>query len=256
MKPSICFAFSIHKSGSTLFYNLLNRAMHRAGELGIGNALRYVSISDQLFNAGVPETVLMAPAFPQTHNQRFDEDGTLYGGFRFVPAFATNEFLAGKRIMVLVRDPRDVLTSLYFSQKKSHRVPVGEGGAFMEKLREQTQREDVDEFALRVARRGPWAARFARITEIRSLGASWRYEDVVFEKARWLDEILAYLEIDLPKASRDEFVRAEDIRPDHEDADKHIRQVTPGDHKRKLRADTIDELNHIFCDTLEALGYF
>ncbi|HEX6828842.1 MAG TPA: hypothetical protein VF104_07670, partial [Burkholderiales bacterium] len=159
MSQDICFAFSMHKAGSTLFYNLLNRAMHRANELGLANALRYVSIPDQLFNAGVDERVLDDPEFPQKHNRSVNDDRTLYGGFRFVPAFATNGFLAGKRVMMLVRDPRDAMTSLYFSVQKSHRMPVGEAGVAMAENRELALRQDIDQFILRAARKGVWVAR-------------------------------------------------------------------------------------------------
>ena len=255
MSHNVCFAFSMHKAGSTLFYNLLNRAMHRANELGLANTLRYVSIPDRLFNAGVPEQVLTDPEFPLKHNEKVADEHTLYGGFRFVPAFATDEFLADKRVMVLVRDPRDVLTSLYFSLQKSHRIPVGEAGAVMTEHKERVLTEHIDQFVSRMARKGQWLRRFTRLGELKDLGVSWRYEDIVFDKARWLDEILDYLEIDLPAESRHQFVSAEDIRPDQEDADKHIRQVTPGDHKRKLKAETIAELNAIFSDTLRVWGY-
>jgi hypothetical protein len=255
MNSNICFAFSIHKAGSTLFYNLLRRAMDRAQELGIANRMRYVSIPDNLFNSGVPEKVLMEPDFPQKHKLTFDEDNTLYGGFRFVPAFANDAFLAGKRTMVLVRDPRDALTSLYYSVKKSHRVPVGEAGTRMENARAQALAMGVDEFILFTVRQNQWSTRFARLGEIRNMGKAWRYEDVVFDKARWLDEILAYLDMDLPASIRAEIVSAEDIRPDQENAESHIRQVAPGDHKRKLKAETIEELNRVFRSTFDAWGY-
>lgn len=254
MSNNICFAFSIHKAGSTLFYNLLQRSMYRANELKIKNALRYVSIPDNLFNAGVSEGELIDRDFPNKHNIDVAAAGTLYGGFRFVPGFATDGFLADKPVMVLLRDPRDAMTSLYFSTQKSHRVPTGEAGKIMEKLRATAQVQDIDEFVL--ARATPQlAARFSRLGAIRNLGVSWRYEDIVFEKARWLDEILSYLDIDLPADSRKEFVAAEDIKPENENVDQHIRQVSPGDHKRKLRPETIEKLNVIFKDTLETWNY-
>lgn len=255
MSKNICFAFSIHKAGSTLFYNLLRRSMFRAGELGVENALRYVSIPDDLFNAGVPEQVLANPNFRHDHNLCFDDDRTLYGGFRFVPAFATDEFLTGRKIMTLVRDPRDVLTSLYFSQQKSHRIPTGEWGLAMAEDRAKALSEEIDEFVLRQARDGLWAERFSRLGGLKGQGISWRYEDIVFDKARWLDEILHHLDVDLPASSREEFVSAEDVRPNQENAESHIRQVTPGDHRRKLKAETIDELNGIFASTLKAWDY-
>lgn len=251
----ICFAFSIHKAGSTLFYNLLLRAMQRAQVLGLANAYRYLSIPDALFNAGVPEKVLEDPDFSMKHNQGLDEGGTLYGGFRFVPSFATDAFLGGKRVMVLVRDPRDVLTSLYFSVQRSHRIPAGEAGVILERQRAWALSESIDDYVLHHARHRHWRARFARLNQIKGLGRSWRYEDVVFAKGPWLDAILDYLQVDLPRCDRDEIVLAEDLRPEREDPDSHVRQVAPGDHRRKLRPETIEELSRLFADTLAVWGY-
>jgi len=39
------------------------------------------------------------------------------------------------------------------------------------------------------------------------------------------------------------------------DVMQHIRHITPGDHKNKLKEKTIRELNYIFQDVLDALGY-
>ena len=40
-----------------------------------------------------------------------------------------------------------------------------------------------------------------------------------------------------------------------EDIYSHKRQVTPGDHKRKLLPETIDRLNSEFGEVLDVLGY-
>jgi hypothetical protein len=35
----------------------------------------------------------------------------------------------------------------------------------------------------------------------------------------------------------------------------HVRHVTPGDHRSKLKSATVDQLNVIFRETLGVLGY-
>jgi hypothetical protein len=40
-----------------------------------------------------------------------------------------------------------------------------------------------------------------------------------------------------------------------EDAWSHRRQVTPGDHRDKLKPETISRLNGVFREALEALRY-
>jgi hypothetical protein len=40
-----------------------------------------------------------------------------------------------------------------------------------------------------------------------------------------------------------------------QDAVSHIRHVTPGDYREKLKTSTIRQLNEIFAATLDRLGY-
>jgi hypothetical protein len=42
---------------------------------------------------------------------------------------------------------------------------------------------------------------------------------------------------------------------DQEDIYSNKRQVTPGDHRRKLKPETIEHLNQVFADILQALNY-
>lgn len=46
-----------------------------------------------------------------------------------------------------------------------------------------------------------------------------------------------------------------DRRPAQERPDKHVRRVTPGDHREKLQPATIARLNEAFGDVLERFGY-
>jgi hypothetical protein len=184
-----------------------------------------------------------------------DRPDTIYGGFRIVPDFLDDRHLAGAGLMLLVRDPRDVLTSLYFSITKSHVIPPGEAGREMQTLRDRSAVQTIDHFVLTQARDVDWVERYRRLDSLRSRGKAWRYEDVVYDKARWLDDILACLALDLPASHRRELVRQEDVVPASERPTEHVRQVAPGDHKRKLRNETIKKLGAIFAETLDAWGY-
>ena len=46
-----------------------------------------------------------------------------------------------------------------------------------------------------------------------------------------------------------------DSRPDVEDPKAFVRRVTPGDHKEKLKPETIARLNEILAPTLELFDY-
>jgi hypothetical protein len=247
------FAFSLHKSGSTLFYTLLRGAARRSQDTGSSRKLNYVSIPDLLTNAGVPGKILLDPGY--IADIALDALDTIYGGFRFVPGFFKDTHLEESGTMILVRDPRDMLTSLYYSVSKSHRVPGGEAGELLMHDRKVAQGMNVDQFVLTRARNQDWVERFERISSFRAVGKAWRYEDVVFNKSSWFDEILEYLDVDLPPRMRKALIERVDIVPEADRPDEHVRQVRPGDHQRKLKPETIEELNDIFSVALSTWGY-
>lgn len=254
---TINFAFSIHKSGSSLFFGILHEVCTESTQLNSGNKKEYLSIPDDLFNRGLGEAPLREINFPATHGVSFNNPDILYGGFRWVPAFFQGDIEKHARILGLVRDPRDVLTSHYFSMLKSHIVPKGEKGKAMQKRRKNLANVSIDDFMNNQIRAGFWHERLSRLTELTRHPASkfWRYEDVVFEKYQWLDEILDHLQMSLPLESKESIILKRDIRPAKEDINKHIRKVTPGDHRDKLKASTIKNLNSYFSELLKFWGY-
>jgi hypothetical protein len=75
----------------------------------------------RLFELGLQD---MADASDFERN--FNATGCCYSGFREFPRFLSPHLLTGKKALMMVRDPRDILTSLYFANGFSHRPP-GEG---------------------------------------------------------------------------------------------------------------------------------
>ena len=105
MLPSI-FIVGLVKSGSTLLNRIMRPITAAAG-------LTYRSPADEMFKRGLN--------FKKS-TVDFEPFGYAYGGFRDLP-WPLPDY-AGGRTVVLVRDPRDALTSFYFSMAYSH-VPPG-----------------------------------------------------------------------------------------------------------------------------------
>jgi hypothetical protein len=84
-----------------------------------------------------------------------------------------------------------------------------------------------------------------------------KYEDMVTDLKSWTKKVMAAFYF--PNAER----VIEDLVAKHtssfnvnkEDILSHKRKITPGNHKHKLRAETIKELNRIFKDILVRLDY-
>jgi len=256
MKP-IDFAFSIHKSGSSLFFGILRDICKESTRLNLSNKKQFSSTPNDLFRQGLGDTPLKDPDFPFKYNIKFNNPDVLYCGFRWIPAFFQGAVEKNAHIMGLVRDPRDVLTSHYFSMLKSHVIPKGKAGDAMEKNRQRLAQVSIDDYMDGQIKAGFWLERLLRLTELTdNVGSKfWRYEDIIFEKQQWLSEILDHLSINLPDEPKEKILLKWDILPSTEDTGKHIRKVTPGDHIDKLQSSTIEKLNDYFSEILGFWGY-
>lgn len=244
--PSV-IVLGLPKAGSTLLHGMMEQMADEAG-------LTYFALAQKMYTSGV-----LPPQVPAEATKLFVPQGYLFGGFRGVPPEVALPTWASGKTILLVRDPRDMLTSLYFSQAYSHRPPGGEedGAARQQfdKQRAEAQAMPIDDFALE---------RFKRIVALyRQIGRklqgvkhkTYRYEDVIFDKANWLKDIIKTLELSVS----DDWIAANvakfDVIPDEERPDKHVRRVTPGDFKEKLKPETIAKLDRAFADIYESYGY-
>jgi len=232
--PSV-FLVGLPKAGSTLLNRLMSPITKAAG-------LSYVSLQDILFGMGVS-----AKAVPREVNAAFAPTGFVFGGFRSLSGGFSIPPFAADRTVVLVRDPRDMLTSLYFSLASSHRAPGNAVGEALAKTfsnqRDAVSRTSIDEFVLEKTRLvlGQFRTLVDKLDGIPH--RHYRYEDIIFEKLAWARDMVDYLGLNVPPALVERVVAANDVLPDAENPKMHVRKVVPGDHREKLRAETIAELD-------------
>ena len=246
-EPSF-FLVGLPKAGSTLLNRVMRPVSNAAG-------FQYFSLYNELVKVGVePDSVSFAAS-----GNPFLPEGYCYGGFRGLGGDLTLPEAARGRTILLVRDPRDMLTSLYFSVAYSHRPPpTGSETAVASSFRDRrsaAQSSSIDEYVL--AQANSIAGAFALVHK-KTLGLEpkvFRYEDIVFDKARWLEDMLAYLQLSIPKGLVARVIAKNDVVPDKEDVNAHIRRVTPGDFREKLKPDTIERLDALLKPVLERYGY-
>lgn len=240
------FAMGPHKSGTVLLNDMLREMAGAAG-------VPYVDLPGFAFARGVAVSHIMDTG------DLFQTPGLCFGGFRTAWLGDTDlELPQGSRAVVLVRDPRDILVSHYFSMAKSHTIP--EAGAVRDLLlkdREYTQAAALDDWVidrakwlhLALERWAAWVERNAGKVKV------FRYEDVIFQKEQWLRDICHWFGWSLPEALLREVAARHDIRPTDEDASRHIRKVAPGDHIEKLKPETIARLNDLLREPAAQFGY-
>jgi hypothetical protein len=238
MLPSV-FIVGLVKSGSTL----LNRIMRPIAESA---GLTYRSPASELFQRGLNL---------RKSTVDFEPFGSAYGGFRDLP-WALPVYAVG-RTVVLVRDPRDALTSFYFSMAHSHPPPGATDSPDLLKAfqarRDRARTVTIDDFVVQEA---AGHARAMRRILANAPGARlYRYEDIIFDKLAWVADMVEYLGLKSPPHLVSSVVARNDVVPAEDAPLEHIRHVTPGDHRTKLRPETIDALDERFKGLMKKMGY-
>ncbi|MBR8827150.1 MAG: sulfotransferase domain-containing protein [Gomphosphaeria aponina SAG 52.96 = DSM 107014] len=236
------FVFALHKSGSVMQDNVFE-------ELCANLKIPMISVAKTSFNQGVEES-----AFDKRICEIFTQVGYCFYGSRYLPPYLKELDLSGFKKFLLMRDPRDILVSHYFSLKKSHAIPQGDVGDKLLAKRRQLQEITIDDFALEEAPKLGWRIKnYAKIAD-ENLKV-FRYEDVVFDKVQWIKEILAFLGLNLELSKIQEIAKRHDVFPETENPAAHIRKVTPGDYQAKLKPSTIVKLNECLEDVLVKYNY-
>jgi hypothetical protein len=241
------FALSLHKAGSTLLNELVE-------DLSGAAHVPYVDLFGFLFEKGVPEAQV------ENLGGLFSRSGYSFGGFRH-PTVQGGllQMPPRSRAVLLVRDPRDILVSFYFSVAKSHSLPAA--GQLRENIaseREKALNSDIDAWVIQKV--PGFLSRFRaykKWLDAHEPGAVriYRYEDVIFEKRRWLASINEFYGWQVPESYIHTISDRHDIVPNAEDQGSQIRKVTPGDHRNKLKPETIEKLNDLFREDVAAFGY-
>lgn len=238
--------FAMPKSGSVLLDGIMRQLSDHVG-------VTYVSIMQEYFTIGLPDA-----SMPAETARIFLPQGYCYGGFRYFPRRFEIPILSQTRPVLLVRDPRDMVVSHYYSMRDSHPEPgkvLTTVKANMS-MRDLARALDIDEYVKR-------AAQTFRtfLTHYRSILCAnhdvriYRYEDVIYEKADWVADIAAHFDWKVSRQKTDWIAAQHDVIPTEEVETQHIRQVHPGNYRKKLKPETIAWLDDFFKDEMAFFGY-
>ena len=231
------FVFTVHKAASLGLHEVIRQVARKEG-------WPFYSPNRKVPNMVEPE----APGDPEFFAQ-FEGKTGLIGPVR-MPVEIPDAARERDRFIVHLRDPRDVLVSMFFSWGYSH---PGINPEYRSALRD----EGVDQFVLRESPglKKKYDLYFKDFLSMPQT-ALLKYEDFVLDRPHWLEQFLSALEIpngrrryqSLAKDNPASQVKSEDIY-------RHIRKAAPGDFRDKLSGETIEALNHQWKDGLERLGY-
>jgi len=229
--------FTTNKAASMLLYELAKKITRACG-------MPFYSINDGTF----PEKEL-------------GDDPTAFAGkegcFCPIRYYADVPDIADYDVIVHLRDPRDAITSQFFSLAYSH-PPVAGSFKPSDAERRDWIAQGVDAHARKHA--DAWLARYEAYVD-NLLGRPntivVTYEQMVTDFEYWLRRFIG----PFPVADKEKLIRKlvrryrNNFKVKREDVNRQKRQITPGDHKRKLQPETIAFLNEKFGSVLAALGY-
>lgn len=245
------FVLGLRKSGSTLLNRIMTMVSKRTG-------LHTIDLAHTFFNNG-----LKMNDWQDTDLSSVIKRGNMYLGFRGLPnSLGKLEVFRDARKVFMFRDPRDALVSQYFSDAYSHSLPSAktesaEAGVkeFMAK-RERALAMDINDYVIKQA---PSMDRtFMAYAEVlgSELTLPLRYEEYIFTKKRMMRKILKHFDLEMNNAGIESILAVVDIVPESEDAKKFVRNVVPGDHRRKLKPETIAKLDRLLQASLTRFDYY
>lgn len=235
---SIVF-FSLHRSGSTFLHRIL-RDLAETQRYRTINLERYWTLRGRPLDEAFSDEELLGEVI---HPR-----GYYYGPFRRWRKLPGLDHL---RVLLSLRDPRDVLTSQYFSLTRSHRML----SARHYDRRREARRQEIDAFVRSEAE--AWAQKYFDYFDHlpnRDNVLMVRYEDLTERFRETLRAAAGHLGLPTGGTVWEETVPEVDFSVS-EDADRHKRQVAWGDHRKKLRRSTVQELNRRFEPILDRLDY-
>lgn len=246
------YLFGIKKGGSTMLAGMM-RDLAPYTELSV---FEYPKLA---FDKGMPES-----SATEDLNGVLSRPGHVFGVFRWLPEsdiLKLHEMIRRNdrreaHCLLLVRDPRDALVSLYYSDARSHPIPkAGPLKQVYSDNRERLAHVGIDDYVLEQA--PVFLRHFCRTMQLFALPdlRVLRYEDIVYDKPRLVRALAETMQASPDARTISRIATHHDRIPTLEHENHHIRQVHPGNHAMKLRPETVAALDVLFAPVLATFGY-
>ncbi|MES0491815.1 MAG: sulfotransferase domain-containing protein [Leptospirales bacterium] len=185
----------------------------------------------------------------------------IYGPIRASQGNIYPDNLNNYRIILHLRDPRDVMVSKYYSKAYNH--PKREGGfSISDESREQLRKNGIDDFVINNPQSKEIKSHYESYIKklIGQKNVTFvKYETMVTDYSTWVRHFLKpfndfYAQPDeLYSNLYNEYKN--DFNVSKENIYEHKRQILPGDFKKKLSPETIQFINHQLSDILKFMNY-
>ncbi len=239
-KPSVLL-FTTHKCASTYTTRILSQitSQQKLHSIDIEAYFSVKDINPEEYFSDLTQ-----------RNTVFEPSGFYYGPLRY---YYSLDNLSNYKAILVLRDPRDVLTSFYYSKKYSH-IVISEG---FYKDRNRYANHTIDEFVLdylpEIQR--VYSTYIEKLLKLPNL-CVLPYEMMVSDFPKWLEKLVRFLDYETTDEQLiNQLIKTEAETSGSGSKTDHIRSKQPGDYLKQLKPETIQILNESLADELEALGY-
>ncbi len=222
-------------------------------ENAVYNNLKFVDYHGYFFDVGHPFFDNMTKDEFSHFHHAFQPKGFVYSSFGGPLPYIND--LDTYRKLVIIRDPRDILTSQYYSSGFSHAIPRDPHQRMLFlKRRSEVINTSIDEFVL--IQMYNLHTQYIRYIDFLSAQKHnvffYKYEDLV----QFPERFLLFMEHQLGFGIRNKPKYLKSLEPKvGENKFDHKRKMIPGDYKEKLSGMTIGKLNQMFDVVLNHFGY-
>jgi hypothetical protein len=163
-------------------------------------------------------------------------------------------------VVLMVRDPRDVLVSEYYSIAISHPEPDENSSKYNDFMgkRKFAREVSIDEYVVAECEKvyAIYDRYIKLLLDVFSHVHVAKYEDMISDFKKWITSLIDYCEFEIQEEFLNTLLNKNlHLRPKNEDINKHLRRGRSGDYKEKLKRETIDYLNSKFALILNKFSY-
>lgn len=242
--------FSVNKAATQHVKGVLRK-------VSTENGIIPVSIHDYAFVSKMAYLDHLTYEQMEEYKHVFKETGYLYSVFGGMIENIDN--LNNYRVVLSVRDPRDILVSNYYSTAYSHSIPPVESNKRKEFLGKRSWALEVgiDEFVLKESDRvfRIFDKYKSNLCKHHNVGIV-KYEDMIHNYQEWLMDLINKSGMKISSSLEQELIKKNtNKKPKSEDKLSHNRKGIAGDFKEKLEEDTIEKLNSKFKSVLLYFDY-
>ena len=239
--PSILH-FSINKAATQYVKSILKRCAE------VNNIIP-IQFSDYAFNTKFPFLDHLSVEEMEKYKHIFKKEGYLYSVFGGM--VENIEELDKYKIVLVTRDPRDILVSRYYSIGYHHGVPAKAGDKRDKFLfeRKKARESTIDDYVILESNRvhDTYSRYQTLLLEKYRNTYLTTYEHMVTNFNSWLKSLIEYCEFNLSNQWIQSLVEQhERKKPIKENIYTHLRKGKIGDHKEKLKPETIMYLDKKF----------